>query len=103
GVHDEHRLNGTSTQSAMLLRYVERRKAEIGELLPQRWAPAVLGGGNLAAGLEAVMLANEALHRIREKLLLVCKGEVHGLTARLGIRNGKERARLLTGRESSGR
>ena len=85
GLHDDHRFDAGHAEAAMLLREGDGEPAELGELPPVLVGPALLGGHQLAARLEAVVLAHEALHALLQKLLVLGIVEVHGLSLFLPV------------------
>ena len=76
-LHDDHGLDRTAAVAAILFREGHAEPAQLGHLRPVLRQPALFGGGDLAAVLESVLVANEALRGVLQLLLFVGKGQVH--------------------------
>src|SRR5438552_2344798 len=72
--HDDQVEEGAD--AAVLLRYAERRPAQVGDLLPQRLVVAV-AFHQLAHDLGAALFGQELARRSAQHLLLLRKREVH--------------------------
>jgi hypothetical protein len=78
-LHDDHGLDRAAAVAAIFFREGHAEPAQLGELRPVLGQPAALGGDDLAAVLERVLVANEALGSLLELLLFVGKGQIHFL------------------------
>src|SRR6266480_310764 len=77
GFHHAHQIHRAAAEAAVLGRERQPGEPERGELRPNLGAPAFGRGDDFPARLEAVVLLQEAAHRIREQLLLLVVIEVH--------------------------
>ena len=76
-LHDDHGLDRAAAVAAILLGEGHAEPAQLGELRPVLRQPAALGRRDLAAIVERVLLAREALGRFLQLLLFVGKGQIH--------------------------
>ena len=76
-LHDDHGLDRAAAVAAILFRERHAEPAQLGELRPVLRQPAAFGRGDLAAILERVLVANEALGAVLQLLLFVGKRQIH--------------------------
>src|SRR5215831_15342713 len=69
-LHDDHRREGSATKSADLFGKRRSQQAELGKGLPTLAAKTFFGRDNLAAGIEIVLVAQQALDAGSQQFLL---------------------------------
>jgi hypothetical protein len=77
GLHHTHQIDRAAAEAAIVGRERQAGEAHLGQGRPYSRAPTRLGGNDLPARLEVIILGEEAPDRICEELLLFVVIEVH--------------------------
>src|SRR5690606_10280827 len=75
--HDDHGFDGTTAKTALLFGEWSREKAKFRELRPDFRTPTFSRLRHLAACLEIIFVAEQALHGVAEQGLLLGERKIH--------------------------
>ena len=76
-LHDDHHVHRRAAEAVVLGGKRQTHEAHLGQLAPGLLAPSLGRRHDLAARVERVVIGDEALEAVREKLLLLREIEVH--------------------------
>ena len=76
-LHDDQVRQNAFAETSKIFRKRRRQQAELGNRVPMLSAPALLGRDDLASCFKIVLVTEEPLKAAPQKLLFVCKLNVH--------------------------
>src|SRR6476661_7807864 len=94
-LHDDHASQRTRAEAAKIFSEWRGQQAKLGEGIPMLSAPAFFGCNDLAARVEVVLVAEQALNAVTQELLFICKLNIHLGLVRAGYRPSTAFAMML--------